>query len=323
MKRLDNIYSKICSISNLLIADTNACKGKMLKPGVREHKIKKAENLLDLHKNLVDRTYKTSQYKTFTIFEPKERLIYMLPYYPDRIVHHAIMNQMEDFFVKMFTKDTYSCIKHRGIHGAFRAIKKALSNSSETKYCLQFDIVKFYPSVNHDILKALLLRKIKDGNLLWLLNEIIDSADGLPIGNYLSQYLANFYLSGFDHWIKEEMGVKYYFRYADDIAIFSGRKEYLHQLFIAIKKYLSENLKLEIKGNYQIFPIEDRGLNMVGYIFRHRYILLRPSIKKSFCRMAYRNPNQRSIASYNGWLTHCNGINLTRKILQNVQTKIA
>lgn len=323
MKRLDNIYSRICSVGNLVIADSKACKGKSNQKGVILHKKSKRLDILKLHKQLIEKTYKTSTYQTFTLRDPKERLIFMLPYYPDRIVHHAIMNQLESFFVKMFTADTYSCIKGRGIHGVFRAVKKALININETKYCLKLDIKKFYPSIDHDILKSLLLRKIKDGNVIWLLNEIIDSADGLPIGNYLSQYLANFYLTGFDHWIKEVMGVKNYFRYADDIAVLSGSKEYLHQLFEAIKKYLFENLKLEVKGNHQVFPVEDRGIDLVGYVFRHKYIRLRKSIKKNFCRKVARNMNVRSIASYNGWLIHCNSKNLRKKILNNVQTKIA
>src|SRR5690606_15310200 len=146
----------------------------------------------------------------FKVFEPKERLVYRLPYFPDRITHHAIMNVLEPIFVANLTTDTYSCIKGRGIHACANAVKKALKDVPSTKYCLKLDITKFYPSVDHEILKALLRRKFKDQDLLELLDEIIDSAPGLPIGNYLSQYLANFYLSYFDHWIKEKKRVKYY-----------------------------------------------------------------------------------------------------------------
>ena len=225
MKRLGGLYQSICSIDNLRLADKNARKNKKNKRSILEHDLDADNNIERLHFALVNKTYKTSEYVTFPIYEPKERLIYRLPYYPDRIVHHAVMNILEPIFVSMFTKDTYSCIKRRGINKAARALKKSLKDVDGTTYCLKFDIRKFYLIIDHDILKKLIRRKIKDLDLLWLLDEIIDSADGLPIGNYLSQYLANFYLTYFDHWIKEQKGVKYYFRYADDIVVHCKTEE--------------------------------------------------------------------------------------------------
>ena len=125
---------------------------------------------------------------------------------------------MEPIWVSLFTEDTYSCIKNRGIHKAAAKVKKALKEDPEhTTYCLKMDVVKFYPSIEHDVLKMILRKKIKDQDLLWLLDLIIDSADGVPIGNYLSQYFANIVLAYFDHWLKEVKGVKYYFWYADDM----------------------------------------------------------------------------------------------------------
>lgn len=112
------------------------------------------------------------------------------------------------------------------------------------------DIKKFYPSVNHDILKAIIRKKIKDDDLLWLLDEIIDSADGVPIGNYLSQFFANLYMAYFDHWVKEELKVKYYYRYADDIVLLSDSKDQLRNWLLAIKVYLTNMLKLKLKDNY-------------------------------------------------------------------------
>jgi len=261
-----------------------------------------------------DRQYRTSEYTTFKVYEPKERDVFRLPYYPDRIVHHAIMNVLEPIFISCLTKDTYSCIKGRGIHAAAKSIQKYLSKE-DTQYCLKFDIRKFYPSINHDILKGMLMRKIKDNDLLWLLDEIIDSADGIPIGNYLSQHFANFYLSTFDHWIKEIKGVKYYSRYADDIVILSDNKEYLHSIFYEIKEYLNVNLKLTIKDNYQVFPVSSRGIDFVGYKFYHTHTLLRKGIKKRFARSANKNKNSLSIPSYMGWAKHCNSKNLLKKLL--------
>jgi retron-type reverse transcriptase len=315
MKRHGNLYNKICSIENLRMADSIARKGKLSQPGIKAFDRNKEENLRILREQLLGRTFRTSEYKTFLIYEPKERLIFRLPYYPDRIVHHAVMNIMEPIFVATFTADTYSCIKKRGIHAAARALKSALKDSTGTKYCLKLDIKKFYPNVDHDILKQLLRKKIKDQDILWLLDEVIDSADGLPIGNYLSQYFANFYLAYFDHWIKEDLGVKYYFRYADDLVILSKEKPYLHDLLERIRIYLEKNLKLEIKHTYQVFPVDDRGIDFVGYVFRHTHILLRKSIKKSLARAVAKKKSPQTIASYIGWAKHCNSRNLLKKVL--------
>lgn len=315
MKRIGNIYQQICSIENLMLADSIARKGKLQQPGVISHDKNRVQNIEKLHRLLISKGYKTSEYTTFTIYEPKERLIFRLPYYPDRIVHHAVMNIMEPVFKSVFTADTYSCIKNKGIHAAAAAVRRALKDTAGTRYCLKLDIRKFYPNVNHDILKSLLRKKIKDQELLWLLDGIIDSADGLPIGNYLSQYFANFYLSYFDHWIKEHKRVKYYFRYADDIVILSAEKPYLHELLYEIRTYLENNLKLHIKENYQVFPVDARGIDFVGYVFFHTHVRLRKTIKQNFAKMLSRNPNQASIASYRGWLKHCNAINLSNTLL--------
>jgi RNA-directed DNA polymerase len=315
MKRIGNLYQLICSKDNLELADKIARKGKKHQWSVIQHDANRDENIQLLHKMLTEKTYRTSPYMTFTIREPKERIIYRLPYFPDRICHHAIMNILEQVFVSMFTADTYSCIKGKGIHGAHNTIKRALRDVPGTQYCLKLDIKKFYPSVDHDILKKLLRKKFKDNDLLWLLDEIIDSADGLPIGNYLSQYFANFYLTHFDHWVKEVMRWKYYFRYADDMIFLAATKEELHRLLILVREYLLTNLRLELKHNYQVFPVEARGIDAFGYVYRHDYVLLRKRTKKNFARMLARRPRMESFVAYNGWLKYCNSGNLIKKLI--------
>ena len=315
MKRIDNLYESIISMENLRCADKNAQRGKSKQYGVIAHSNQSETNLFLLHEMLLNKSYSTSNYEVFPIYEPKERQVYKLPYFPDRITHHAIMNVLEPVFVSRFTSDTYSCIKGRGIHSAINKVKKALKDVQGTQYCLKLDIKKFYPNVDHDILKALLRRKIKDADLLWLLDEIIDSAEGLPIGNYLSQYLANYYLTYFDYWLKGTLKVKLYFRYADDIVIFSDNKEYLHELLSKIRTYLSEELKLQVKDNYQLFPVESRGVDFLGYVVFHTHIRLRKTIKKNFARMLIKRPNKASIASYMGWAKHANTKHLLKKLL--------
>lgn len=315
MKRIGNLYSDICSIDNLELADSKARKSKLRRKDVLLHDKDKDLNILKLNEALLNKTFRTSEYKHFKIFEGKERTISSLPYYPDRIVHHAIMNKLEPVFTSVFTANTYSCIKGRGIHGAAKAVKKALKDVPNTKYCLKLDIKQFYPSIDHDILKTIIRRKIKDKDLLWLLDEIIDSADGVPIGNYLSQYFANLYLTYFDHWLKEVKKVRYCFRYADDIVILSNSKQYLHKLLAEIREYLDVNLKLTIKKNYQIFEVSIRGIDFVGYVFFHTHTKLRKSIKKEFAKMMSRRRNWQSYSAYNGWLLHCNGNHLRKKLL--------
>ncbi len=314
MKRIGHQYERICAIENLRLADGKARRGKAGQYGVRLHAPNAEANLHHLQQLLLTKAYRTSPYTLFTIHEPKERVIAKLPYFPDRITHHAVMNVLEPVFMSCFTADTYSCIKGRGIHAAAYNLRKALRDEAATRYCLKLDIRKFYPSIDHDVLKALLRRKFKDEDLLWLLDEIIDSTEGLPIGNYLSQYFANFYLTHFDHWLKEVKGIRHYFRYCDDLVMLSPDKPSLHTLLDQIKDYLA-TLKLEVKPNHQIFPVSAQGIDFVGYRFYHTHTLLRKSIKQRFARMLLHNPNPQSIASYNGWLKHCDAKHLTKKLL--------
>lgn len=323
MKRINNLHSQLYQEDNIILADNNARRGKKSRYGINLHDKKKLEHYEELINDFKECTYKTSNYTTFKIYEPKERIIYRLPYYPDRIAHHALMNVLEPIWSKIFIDQTYSCLKNRGIHKCAKDVYKCLNkHPEETTYCLEIDVHKFYPSINHDILKQIIRRKIKDIKLLKILDEIIDSTEGVPIGNYLSQYFANLYLAYFDHWIKEEIKCKYYFRYADDIRIFSNNKVFLHNVLIAIKFYLKYNLKLELKPNYRVFPVEKIGVDFVGYVFFHDHVLLRKSIKNRLKKLLAKYTNgkinfkllQNKIQAYLGWLKYCNSKNLLKKI---------
>lgn len=325
MKRIRNIFDEVISLENLRLADEKARKGKLKSYGVRVHDKNREANLLALHESLKNGTFKTSKYHIFTIYEPKERLIYRLPYYPDRILHHAIMNVLEPIWVSVFNKNTYSCIKNRGIHKCAKDVKQALKQDPDgTRYCLKIDVRKFYPSIDHELLKGVVRRKIKDGSLLALLDEIIDSVDGVPIGNYLSQYFANLFLAYFDHWLKEKKRVKYYWRYADDIVILAPNKDFLHGLLHEIRVYLRDNLNLAVKRNYQVFPVDSRGIDFLGYVFYHSHTLLRKSIKQKLCRrvaklnkrkiVPTKETYKQQICSWWGWCKHCDSINLVNKL---------
>lgn len=297
MKRYGNLFPKVYDIENIELADKNARKNKLRNWGVIKHDRHRERDNKRLQNQLKTLTYKTSKYSTFKIYEPKERIIFRLPYFPDRVTHHAIMNITERIWVKIFLTKTYSCIKNRGIHKLATDLKNTLRKDPEgTKYCLKMDITKFYPSIDHEILKEIVRKKIKDKELLKILDEIIDSAEGVPIGNYLSQFFANLYLTYFGHWIMEEVKTElskqgvtlYYFQYADDITFLSNSKEALHKVLICVKLYLKHMLKLRVKGNYQIFPVDSRGIDFVGYKFFHSHTLLRKSIKQNLKKLIKR-----------------------------------
>jgi len=234
LRRYGNLYSRICDVENLRLAHARARRGKSYYTEVKMVDANPDRYLLEIQRQLLNRTYRTSRYKIFIINDGgKEREIYKLPYYPDRIVHHAVMNVIKPTLLNTFIHNTYAAIEGRGIHAALKMLHSFMRDRDGSQYCLKLDVAKFFPSVDHTILKQLLRRKFKDPELLWLLDEIIDSipgGKGLPIGNYTSQYLANFYLTYFDHWLKEEKGIKYYLRYMDDMVILHGDKSFLHQL---------------------------------------------------------------------------------------------
>ncbi len=285
MKRIGYLFEKVCDLENIRLAEINAGAGKGSRKEVAQFRANLEQNLSDLREELVNKTYHTSAYTCFIKHEPKERVIFKLPY-RDRVVQWAIMQVLVPIWTPIFTRDTYACIKGRGVHSLLRRLRKDLQNDPDgTIFCYKIDIRKFYPSITHSILKEVIRKRIKDPDLLWLLDDIIDSADGVPIGNYISQYFANLYLAELDHIAKEQWHIKYYYRYADDIVILSDSKEFLHGIHSKMVQYIAEHRRLELKQNYQIFPVEARGIDFVGYVVRHEYCLARKRNKKALCKI--------------------------------------
>lgn len=314
MKRYGRLFDQIVDLDNLIEAEKKARKGKTGSRGVKWFDKHNKDNCLlkQLRQDLIDGTFHTSPYSTFKIYEPKERIIYKLPYYPDRIVHHAIVRVCEKIWTDTLIEQTYSCVKERGIHKGVNDVKHALKyDPGGTQYCLKMDVRKFYPSIDHDILKVFVRRKIKDVKLLKLLDEIIDSTDGVPIGNYLSQFFANVMLSELDHLCKQKWHCKYYFRYADDIVILSDKKSFLFDVYSKINSYLC-TIKLELKPNWQVFPVDSRGIDFLGYVFRHTHTRLRKDTKKKMCRRMARydakceKDAKLRFGSSVGWLKYFN-----------------
>ncbi len=330
MKRINNIYNKIISYENLELASIKAVKNDSKKDEIKHFEDNKERLLKELHLQLKSKEYTTSEYKIYTINDRgKERKIYDLPFYPDRIVHWALMLQLEEMFLKTFIYDTYAAIPKKGGHLALKRIKKKLNKGY--KYCLKLDIEKYFPNIKQNILKRLLRRKVKCKNTLYLLDDIIESIEnGIPIGNYTSQYFGNFYLSYFDHFCKEELKLKCYYRYMDDIVILSNNKNVLHKALNKMHIYLKNKLELKIKSNHTILNIEKEGIDFVGYRIYPKYVILRKSILKNMksklngiFKHAYKfksityNMNC-TIQSYFGWLKHCNSYNLYKKYINKI-----
>lgn len=186
MKRIGYLFDKVISIDNLYLASKKAQRGKASNREVIKWNRDLDVNISALHESLKEKTYKVSEYKVFTIYESKERVISKLPFV-DRVVHHALINHLESIFVNSFISQTYSCIKGRGIHRCLNDLRTALKDKVNTVYCLKLDLRKFYPSISNDILKEKLRTKFKDKDLLWLLDSIINSHKGQPLGNMTSQ----------------------------------------------------------------------------------------------------------------------------------------
>lgn len=327
-KKIKNVYHLIYECSNLIRAQYKAQQGKGERTEISKFNENILENLDSLYWDLRNETYTPGEYRIKVIYEPKERVIMIAPFFPDRIVHHCIINVLGRYWTNFFIANTYACIKGRGIHKCMEDVHTALIiDRKGTRFCLKIDIKKFYDNIDHAALKRIIRYTIADEQLLRLLDKIIDSNGknkGLPIGNFTSQYLANLYLAYFDHWVKEELakivmkrfGVKiYYYRYMDDMVILCADKEALHFVLDMMGLYLGGELKVEIKSNWQIFPVDARSIDYVGFKQNHYGILLRSGILKRFYKKFHRTINKYEIKdetdikhffpSEYGWIIRC------------------
>lgn len=338
MKKYGNIYPKIYDMDNLRLAHRMAKKDKSYYNEVQMVDRNKDYYLKQIQDMLKNKTYSLTS-DDYTMFKKndkgKVREIYKLDYFPHRIIQWALMLQIQDILFDTFVDNTFSSIPERGIHLCLQRLDRDLKNyPNETKYCLKMDVKKFYPSINHKINKRQWNRKFKDKDLLWLVFMLIDSMEGnkgIAIGSLFSQWDGNFYLTSFDHWLKEDMKVKYYYRYCDDIVILGDNKKWLHYIRKEIQNFLKEKLDLRLKENYQVFPVDIRGIDFVGYRHFRNYILLRKSTAKNLIRKM-RNIMKKldnggqlnysewcSINSYRGWLKWCDSYNLYKKWIRPLE----
>lgn len=292
MKRIGFLYEQIVSEENCRLAIINAAKHKK-----KRRNVQKVMGNLDFYvKDLSERLVRldfTSPYRTRIIkdgLSGKERELQIPAFYPDQCAHHAIVQVLQPLIIKSSYHWSCANIPNRGIDRAAKGVERAtMRDIKHAKYCVKMDIHKFYPSIPHDKLKSFLSRKIKDKKALGIIHLVIDSYHsspgyGIPIGNYTSPWLAEFYLQSLDYFIKQTLGIRYYIRYADDLVLIDNNKRKLRKAMYAVMEFV-EKLGLEIKHDYQLFRIQrnckskqhrrGRKIDFVGRCFGIRTTTIR------------------------------------------------
>jgi len=323
---LSHIYDYIISWENLLASWQEFLPRKRNKKDVIDFSLRLSDNLLDLRRSLLAKTYKPDEYFAFKINDPKPRHIHKANV-RDRLVHHAVYRALYPYFDRKFIYDSYSCRLDKGTHKAlnrFRSFGEKVShNNTNTAWILKGDIRKFFASINHTILKNILLKYISDKDVFWLLGQIIDSfntpgkiGQGLPLGNLTSQLLVNIYLNEFDHFIKRQLKIKYYIRYADDFVIFHENRLYLEAILPKLSEFLELKLKLSLHFDKLFIKTLNSGLDFLGWINFSDYRVLRQTTKKRMFRKLKRNNyKEESLNSYLGMLSHGNSLKIKKELL--------
>ena len=328
MKRLGHVWEQIISPDNLREAIRKAARGKRRRANVARVLDNVDTHVSALHELLASGQYRTSQYNVKIIYEPKERQIFCLPFYPDRIVHHAVMNVLESYWDKKLIYDTYSCRKGKGQH---KGSTRCMEHVRKYRYVLKGDVSKFYPSIDHVVMKGILRRHFKDAKLLALLDEIIDSANttgthpegkNCPIGNLLSQWFGNLYLGELDTFVKQELRCKPYIRYCDDFVLFSNDKNQLHEWRTRIEEFLADKLKLKLSKR-AVFPVS-HGIDFLGYRhFPEKVLVRKRTVRKwrqFFARLVL-PPTRHQVAqlcSFHGIMSWAQSFNLRTALYAQV-----
>ncbi len=320
-------YEDLVSINNLLLAWQEFLKGKRSKKDVQEFQLHLMDNILALHRDLVNHTYRHGGYREFKINDPKPRIIHKASV-RDRLLHHAVYRKLYPFFDNAFIGDSFSCRQNKGAHKAlqrFLDFSRIVSkNNTQTCFVLKCDIRKFFHSIDQNILLAILDERIEDKQIISLLKEIIGSFNsqtkgvGLPLGNLTSQLFCNIYMNEFDQFVKQKLRAKFYIRYADDFVIFSEDKKYLENLVFKIGEFLQSKLKLNLHPDKVFIKTLSSGVDFLGWVHFFDHRVLRTTTKKKMFRKLKENSKPERLNSYFGLLKYGN----TQKIKSEVLNKL-
>ena len=268
MKRHGHLFEQVTEYGNLLDAARRASRRKRDRVAVARFIFHLEPNLLKLQEELRSGSYRMRPYRAFVIREPKRRRI-CAAHFRDRVVHHALCATLDPIFEASLIGDTYACRRGKGTHAAVRRLRQFVRRS---RYVLMCDVRRYFETVDHEVLKALCRRKLKDKALLSLLDRIIDHplpcgepGKGLPIGNLTSQHFANLYLGGLDHFVKDRLRLPGYLRYMDDFAVFADGKPRLHRALAAIREFLRVTLSLELREERTLVAPVTQGLPFLGF----------------------------------------------------------
>ena len=352
MKTYNNLYKKIHSTENLILAFKKARKGKSKKDYVIDFESNLNKNLKLLQNELKNRIYKPHRLKKFIVRDPKSRIIHA-SIFRDRIVHHAIINILKPILEKRFIYDSFASRKNKGTHEAIkrfeyflrkvssngRKVKKPFNNNSIRGFVLKADIKHYFATMNHKILISILSKNIKDEDFINLIKVILDNFDtkikgqGVPLGNYTSQFFANVYLNRLDYFIKHRLKAKYYIRYVDDFVILNKDKKVLEEYLTKIIKYL-KNLRLGLHPDKsEIYPLRN-GITFLGYRIFYHYKLLRKrninyflnKLKKNIRLYREGKIEKEKLESFlQGWVGYskfANTYNFRKKIIDSIQKEL-
>lgn len=333
VKYIDGVelYDIIRSRENVAEAVKEACKDHHRDPAVIRMKAN-PDKYIDIVCDILNsEAYSPSGFKFKTIFERgKWRHLCFSRSFPDRVIHHAVMRVVVPIIIKGNVDTSFAAVKGQGMHRGSRKIRWHIQkrNYEETRYVYKIDIHHYFDNVDRDILFDMLKKKIKSYRTLKILAIIIYECpgdNGLCIGLYPSQVLSVFYLIQFDHYCREVLRIEMKYRYMDDIVILSHSKRMLWRYHYFIKRYLS-TLKLSVKGNYAVFPMEKRRLDFMGFVMNHQNTMIRKSTKIRYKRSCNRIVNAvahreevtphmlMSKASYEGTLLNwCDGQRLVEQ----------
>lgn len=307
-------YKDIISTENLLLAWREFLKRKRAKKDVQEFQVHLMDNILLLHKDLVNKRYVHGGYYAFNISDPKPRNIHKASV-RDRLLHHAIYRILYPFFDKKFIADSYSCRKWKGTHRALKRFQsfvyKVSKNNTKNIWVLKCDIKKFFASIEQDILFEILRKHIKDEDIIWLIRQVVKSFNtsegkGLPLGNLTSQLLVNVYMNEFDQYMKNNLRTKYYIRYADDFVIMHEKKEYLAEILQKIENFLAEKLNLALHPDKVSTKTISSGVDFLGWVHFFDHRVLRTTTKKRMYKKLEEEQKEETIISYKGLLSHGN-----------------
>jgi len=326
MKSYNHLFEKLIEEDNIELAIRNASLGKRDRREVKKV-LENIDEYIPYYQKMVS-SFKNAKHRPKEIYDGtrrKKRTI-IVPTFDEQVVHHMLVNILKPIFLRSMYYHSYGSLPNKGSHKAKAYISKWLkADERNTVYCLQMDVKKFFESVPHDILKSRLCEIIHDEKFTKVLFEVIDVLQiGLPLGFYTSQWLANWYLTSLDHYIKEDLDAVYYVRYMDDMIIFDSDKKKLHDIRKRIESYLQEILGLELKGNWQVFKVNIKPLDFLGFRFHRNRVVLRKSIMLRMTRKAKRLSKKRKASiydarqmlSYLGWISATNVYNVYLKYIK-------